>query len=140
MRVAPTFMRFGSFEIFLPKDDYTGRHGPSFGLKKNMMPTMLDYLVTNFYPEINAAFSDGSLEIDTTAGTTDQRHLAMFEEIVSRTAKMAALWQCYGFCHGVLNTDNMSILGLTIDYGPYAFMEHFNPKFICNHSDTEGRY
>ncbi len=64
----------------------------------------------------------------------------MFEEIVSRTAKTVALWQCYGFCHGVLNTDNISILGLTIDYGPYAFMEHFDPAYICNHSDHEGRY
>lgn len=53
---------------------------------------------------------------------------------------MVALWQCYGFCHGVLNTDNLSILGLTIDYGPYAFMEHFKPDFICNYSDKEGRY
>ena len=50
----------------------------------------------------------------------------MFEQIVRDTAELAALWQCYGFCHGVLNTDNMSILGLTIDYGPYAWMEHFD--------------
>ena len=53
---------------------------------------------------------------------------------------MVALWQCYGFCHGVLNTDNMSMLGLTIDYGPYGFMDQFDPKHICNHSDNEGRY
>ena len=54
---------------------------------------------------------------------------------------MVALWQCYGFCHGVLNTDNMSILGVTIDYGPFAWMEHFDPDFICNHSDKDrGRY
>lgn len=65
---------------------------------------------------------------------------AMFEEIVKSTAKMVALWQCYGFCHGVLNTDNMSVLGLTIDYGPYGFLEHYDPNFICNHSDNEGRY
>ena len=65
---------------------------------------------------------------------------AMFEEIVKSTAKMVALWQCFGFCHGVLNTDNMSVLGLTIDYGPYGFLEHYDPNFICNHSDNEGRY
>ena len=54
---------------------------------------------------------------------------------------MVALWQCYGFCHGVLNTDNLSILGVTIDYGPFAWMENFNPDFICNHSDQDrGRY
>ena len=64
----------------------------------------------------------------------------MYEEIVKSTAKMVALWQCYGFCHGVLNTDNMSMMGLTIDYGPYGFLEHYDPKFICNHSDDQGRY
>ena len=64
----------------------------------------------------------------------------MFEEIVKSTAKTVALWQCFGFCHGVLNTDNMSMLGLTIDYGPYGFLENYDPKFICNHSDNEGRY
>ena len=53
---------------------------------------------------------------------------------------MVALWQSYGFCHGVLNTDNMSMLGLTIDYGPYAFLEHYDPMFICNNSDLKGRY
>ena len=57
-----------------------------------------------------------------------------------RTAKLVALWQSYGFCHGVLNTDNMSILGLTIDYGPFGFMEYFDKNYICNHSDNEGRY
>lgn len=52
-----------------------------------------------------------------------------------------ALWQAYGFCHGVLNTDNLSILGLTLDYGPFAWMEQFDPNYICNHSDKgRGRY
>jgi uncharacterized protein YdiU (UPF0061 family) len=64
----------------------------------------------------------------------------MLDLVVARTAKLAALWQTVGFCHGVLNTDNMSILGLTIDYGPFGFMEHFDPKFICNYSDHDGRY
>ena len=63
----------------------------------------------------------------------------MFEKIVRDNAELVALWQCYGFCHGALNTDNMSILGLTIDYGPYAWMEHFEPHFICNHEDHEDR-
>ena len=53
---------------------------------------------------------------------------------------MIARWQAQGFAHGVMNTDNMSILGLTIDYGPFSFMETYNPGFICNHSDTQGRY
>ena len=66
--------------------------------------------------------------------------MEFYKEICDRTIKLVAMWQCYGFCHGVLNTDNMSILGLTIDYGPYAFMDHFNPQFICNYSDSDGRY
>lgn len=64
----------------------------------------------------------------------------MFEMVVTRTAQLIAKWQSVGFCHGVLNTDNMSILGLTIDYGPFAFMNSYNPNYICNHSDDEGRY
>ena len=64
----------------------------------------------------------------------------MFEEIVKRTAKLVAQWQGVGFVHGVLNTDNMSILGLTIDYGPFGFMEYFDPDFIPNGSDSSGRY
>jgi uncharacterized protein YdiU (UPF0061 family) len=64
----------------------------------------------------------------------------MFREVVIRTAKLVAKWQSVGFEHGVLNTDNMSLLGLTIDYGPFAFLDEYDPSFICNHSDEEGRY
>ena len=60
--------------------------------------------------------------------------------MVKRTAQLVAKWQAVGFCHGVLNTDNMSLLGLTIDYGPYGFMERFDGNFVCNTSDHEGRY
>jgi uncharacterized protein YdiU (UPF0061 family) len=67
-------------------------------------------------------------------------HAAWFAEVVRRTAQMIAAWQAVGFSHGVMNTDNMSILGLTMDYGPYGFMEAFEPQFICNHSDEGGRY
>ena len=84
---------------------------------------MLDYLHQNFFSEIPKG---------------DETYEIMFEKIVVETARTVALWQAYGFCHGVLNTDNMSILGLTIDYGPYAWMEHFDPDFICNRSDREG--
>lgn len=91
---------------------------------------MLDYLITNFYPEIEAAFQ-----------TPTEKYTAMYEEVCQRTAKLVAKWQLFGFCHGVLNTDNMSILGLTIDYGPFGFLEHFDPNHICNHSDKDrGRY
>lgn len=64
----------------------------------------------------------------------------MLFEISKRTAHLMAQWMSVGFCHGVMNTDNMSLLGLTIDYGPFGFMEDFNPYWICNHSDTHGRY
>jgi len=59
---------------------------------------------------------------------------------VLRTAELMAAWQSVGFCHGVMNTDNMSILGLTIDYGPFGFLDGFDPNHICNHSDDHGRY
>jgi serine/tyrosine/threonine adenylyltransferase len=95
-------------------------------MKNEMLPDMLTYTIDNFFPHIQ--------------GTPNEKIVLMFEEIVERTAHTVALWQCYGFCHGVLNTDNMSILGLTIDYGPFGFLEHFNPDHICNHSDNEGRY
>jgi uncharacterized protein YdiU (UPF0061 family) len=91
-----------------------------------MMPNMLDYVLDNFYPEITVKGKEG--------------YTQMFETVVTRTAKLAAYWQTVGFCHGVLNTDNMSIIGLTIDYGPFGFMEHFDAKYACNHSDNEGRY
>lgn len=63
-----------------------------------------------------------------------------FAGIVKRTARLMAQWQAVGFAHGVMNTDNMSILGLTLDYGPFGFMEAYDPHFICNHSDPTGRY
>lgn len=70
----------------------------------------------------------------------EERYIAFYREIVTRTAKLVAEWQCVGFAHGVLNTDNMSIVGLTIDYGPFGFMDYYDPDFICNGSDHEGRY
>ena len=60
--------------------------------------------------------------------------------MVRSTAELVSKWQCVGFTHGVLNTDNMSLLGLTIDYGPYGFMDFFDPKFVPNGSDSGGRY
>ncbi|MDT6185950.1 protein adenylyltransferase SelO family protein, partial [Streptococcus pneumoniae] len=68
-------------------------------------------------------------------GTAEQPYLAMFRTIVERNADLIARWQAYGFCHGVMNTDNMSILGITFDFGPYAFLDDFDANFICNHSD-----
>jgi uncharacterized protein YdiU (UPF0061 family) len=69
-----------------------------------------------------------------------QPYAAMFEKIVDKTAQMIAYWQAYGFAHGVMNTDNMSILGQTFDYGPFGFLDDYEPGYICNHSDYQGRY
>ncbi len=66
--------------------------------------------------------------------------LAFLGEVSRRTANLMADWQSVGFCHGVMNTDNMSILGLTLDYGPFGFMDGFQLDHVCNHSDTQGRY
>ncbi|MCG3747908.1 YdiU family protein [Vibrio cincinnatiensis] len=70
----------------------------------------------------------------------EQPYLAWFQQVVERTAKMIAQWQAVGFAHGVMNTDNMSILGQTFDYGPFGFLDDYEPGFICNHSDYQGRY
>ncbi|KAM4675545.1 protein adenylyltransferase SelO, mitochondrial [Discoglossus pictus] len=129
LRIAPTFLRFGSFEIFKPSDELTGRTGPSVG-RNDIRIQMLDYVIKTFYPDIQQKHADNSID----------RNAAFFREITRRTARLAAEWQCVGFCHGVLNTDNMSIVGLTIDYGPYGFMDRYDPDHICNGSDNMGRY
>ncbi|NWT49734.1 SELO protein, partial [Erythrocercus mccallii] len=129
LRIASTFIRFGSFEIFKPPDEYTGRKGPSVD-RNDIRIQMLDYVISTFYPEIQEAYSDNTI----------RRNAAFFKEITKRTARLVAEWQCVGFCHGVLNTDNMSIVGLTIDYGPFGFMDRYDPEHICNGSDNTGRY
>nr|XP_061813304.1 protein adenylyltransferase SelO-1, mitochondrial-like isoform X1 [Nerophis lumbriciformis] len=128
LRIAPTFLRFGSFEIFKQADEFSGRQGPSYG-RDELRVQMLEYVIGMFYPEIQQQYSDRV-----------ERNVAFFREVMRRTARLVAQWQCVGFCHGVLNTDNMSILGLTLDYGPYGFMDRFDPEFICNASDNSGRY
>ncbi|KAL0968481.1 hypothetical protein UPYG_G00267410 [Umbra pygmaea] len=128
LRIAPSFIRFGSFEIFKAADENTGRQGPSYG-HDEIRGQLMDYVIETFYPEIQQNYVDRM-----------ERNVAFFREVVRRTALLVAQWQCVGFCHGVLNTDNMSILGLTLDYGPYGFMDRFDPDFICNASDNTGRY
>ncbi len=112
-RAAPSFIRFGHFEHF----SHTGQHEE---LKK-----LTGYVIDNFYPACRDAANPPA---------------ALLAEVTSRTASLMAAWQAIGFCHGVMNTDNMSILGLTIDYGPFQFMDGFDPNHISNHSDTSGRY
>ena len=112
-RTAPSFIRFGHFEHF----SYTDQHA--------QLKTLADYVIDNFYPACRDA---------------QQPYAALLQAVSERTAKLMAAWQAAGFCHGVMNTDNMSILGLTIDYGPFQFLDAFDPGHICNHSDTQGRY
>lgn len=116
-RVAPSFIRFGHFEHF----SYNGQHA--------QLRQLADYVIDSFYPECR--------DTDRFAGNP---YAALLEAVSERTAEMVAQWQAVGFCHGVMNTDNMSILGLTIDYGPFQFLDAFDPGHICNHSDTQGRY
>ncbi|XP_076090895.1 protein adenylyltransferase SelO, mitochondrial-like [Mytilus galloprovincialis] len=129
LRIAPTFLRFGSFEIFKTLDPQTGRAGPSVG-RNDILIQMLDYTSQTFYPEIWEKHKSDKQTM----------YIEMYKEVIRRTAMLVAEWQCVGWCHGVLNTDNMSIVGLTIDYGPFGFMDKFDPNYICNGSDDSGRY
>ncbi|MDB5999181.1 MAG: Selenoprotein and cysteine-containing protein [Rhizobacter sp.] len=115
-RTAPSFIRFGHFEHFThtaPDDGYT------------QLRALADFVIDAHYPECREAANP---------------YAALLEAVARRTAALMADWQAVGFNHGVMNTDNMSILGLTIDYGPFGFLDGFNPNFICNHTDTQGRY
>ncbi|QDZ27800.1 YdiU family protein [Noviherbaspirillum sp. UKPF54] len=112
-RLSPSFVRFGSFEHW------------SYNDRQTELKTLADYVIDRLYPELRAEPNPYS---------------ALLTEVTRRTAELIAQWQAVGFMHGVMNTDNMSILGLTIDYGPFGFMEAFDFRHICNHSDTQGRY
>lgn len=101
-------------------------------MDKELLIPLLDYLIKYHFPEIKKMQENGAIN--------EECYIELYKEVVNRTAKLAALWQCYGFCHGVLNTDNLSILGLTIDFGPFGWIEHFDKGHVCNHSDTSGRY
>jgi serine/tyrosine/threonine adenylyltransferase len=128
-RIAPTFLRFGSFEIFKGADGSTGRAGPSAG-RADLLRLLVDFTGRNYYPELwtDAAVSPpSSSPANPPTGPVSPaeaaRALSLFREVSLRTARLFAAWQCFGFCHGVLNTDNMSVVGVTIDYGPFGWME-----------------
>ncbi len=113
VRIARSHIRFGHFEYFF----YQGR--------KEELQALVDYTVQRHYAHLQ--------------GRTDMV-AEFFREISLRTAQLVAHWMAVGFQHGVMNTDNMSIVGDTLDYGPYGFMDAFDPSWICNHSDHSGRY
>jgi uncharacterized protein YdiU (UPF0061 family) len=136
-RVAETFIRFGSFEIALVEGHNSDRHGPSPG-NTPLIRTLFDFVATQYYAAVPADPNSSPFRL-----RDDQRVEAVrsiLTEITRRTACLVAAWQCVGFVHGVLNTDNMSITGLTIDYGPYAFMDYFDMDMIPNSSDDGGLY
>jgi len=113
VRLAESHIRFGSFEYFF----YTGQH--------DHLRQLADYVLQQHYPQL----------LD-----HEQPYLALLDEIIQRTADLIARWQGVGFTHGVMNSDNMSVLGLTLDYGPFGFLDTFQAGYVCNHSDHQGRY
>ena len=112
-RTAPSFIRFGHFEHF------------SYNDQLPQLKILADTVIDHFYPACRGEANP---------------YAALLQAVSEKTAHLMAAWQAVGFCHGVMNTDNMSILGLTIDYGPFQFLDAFDPGHICNHSDEQGRY
>ncbi len=113
LRLSPSWVRFGTFEYFA--------HSKNF----KELEALADYAINECYPHLNEE---------------DNKYFHFFAEVMGKTARLMAEWQAVGFNHGVMNTDNMSIAGLTIDYGPYAFLDDYDVSFICNHTDQSGRY
>lgn len=112
-RAAASFIRFGHFEHF-------GNNG-----RVDELRSLADFVIDQHVPSCREA---------------PQPYAALLQHVVAATADLMAHWQAFGFSHGVMNTDNMSILGLTIDYGPFGFLDGFDPMHVGNHSDTGGRY
>jgi len=114
MRTTSSWVRIGSFEFAYLGDK-----------KLENIQTLADFVIAQSYPQLQ---------------NEPDRYIQLYQIIVQNTANLIALWQSVGFVHGVMNTDNISIIGETIDYGPYGFMEKFDANFVPNLSDYEGRY
>ncbi len=113
LRVSPSWIRIGTFEYFANKKD------------KEALKALSNYAINESYPHLN---------------NEPNKYLYFFLEVVGKSAKLIAKWQSVGFNHGVMNTDNISIAGLTLDYGPFAFLDDYEHNYICNHTDRYGRY
>ncbi|WP_027857229.1 protein adenylyltransferase SelO [Marinobacterium jannaschii] len=113
LRVTRCHIRFGHFEWLY----YSKRHED--------LKLLADYAIERYFPSLQQA---------------ENPYAAMFSEVLQRSASLVAQWQCYGFVHAVLNTDNMSLLGETFDYGPFSFMDSYNPDLVSNHNDDQARY
>lgn len=112
-RAAPTFLRFGNFEILSARQDI------------KTLRILVDYTLKHFYPHLGVP--------------SKETYVEFFKEVADRTLKMIVHWQRVGFVHGVMNTDNMSILGLTIDYGPYGWLEGYDPSWTPNTTDRQNK-
>ena len=112
-RVAPSFLRFGNFQILTAQQDF------------ELLRKLVDFTIHHFFPDLGPP--------------GEETYLKWFREISQRTALMIADWMRVGFVHGVMNTDNMSILGLTIDYGPYGWLEDYDPDWTPNTTDAGGK-
>ncbi|KAL5038595.1 hypothetical protein RTP6_005879 [Batrachochytrium dendrobatidis] len=123
-RLAPSWIRFGSFELLYSRSEF------------DLMKELADYVIDTHCTDLNTVVQD---EI-TVESLQTNKYIQWFKQVVKNTAEMIAHWQSVGFCHGVMNTDNFSILGITIDYGPFQFMDVYDPTYVCNHSDETGRY
>ncbi|GAB3170803.1 protein adenylyltransferase SelO [Telluribacter humicola] len=113
MRVAPSLLRFGNFEMLAARQE------------DENLEKLVGWTISRYYPHIQ--------------GEGIERVTTWFKEVVERTASLMVEWLRVGFVHGVMNTDNMSILGLTIDYGPYSFLDDYDPNFTPNTTDLPGR-
>ncbi|NND81096.1 MAG: YdiU family protein [Gammaproteobacteria bacterium] len=116
-RVAPSFIRFGNFQIFAARDQH------------EELRTLADFTIRHYFPDILGVHEAGSA----------QSYLAWFERVCDLTVEMVVHWMRVGFVHGVMNTDNMSIHGLTIDYGPYGWLDNFDPDWTPNTTDAQGK-
>jgi len=127
-RVAPSFIRFGNFELPTARGDLP------------LLNRLIDFTIRRDFPELidggTTRVAPGSLSVDPTDESLRAR---WFTEVCERTAVMIAHWMRVGFVHGVMNTDNMSILGLTIDYGPYGWVDNFDFEWTPNTTDAHGR-
>lgn len=111
-RVAPSFLRLGNFQLAAFRQD------------KELLKAIADYAIEFHYPQF--------------LGSED-KYVKFVREVTGKNALMVALWQAVGFVHGVMNTDNFSVLGLTIDYGPYGYLDAYDPEYTPNTTDIPGR-
>ena len=131
-RVAPSFVRFGTFQLAASREGVSGTGEKS---EAGLVDTLLSYIIEKHYPGLAPVCEEGETPTD----APRLSYVSMLMELARRTASVIAHWQLFGFVHGVMNTDNMSILGLTIDYGPFSFLDAYDPSFTPNITDLQNR-